>query len=80
MHHELLILKHPLRVRMFHYLLIVSFLPLAATGVILYFKPLGESAMNLAMQIHAAAGALLALAGAVGALWYVAVEPNRGEP
>ena len=30
--------------------------------------------------IVGAAGALLALAGAVGALWYVAVEPNRGEP
>jgi len=62
MHHELLILKHPLRVRMFHYLLIVSFLPLAVTGVILYFKPFGESAMNLAMQIHAAAGAFFLLA------------------
>ena len=30
--------------------------------------------------IVGAAGALLALAGAAGALWYVAVEPNRGEP
>ncbi len=72
MHHELLILKHPLRVRMFHYLLMISFLPLAATGVILYFKPFGESAMNLAMQIHAAAGALLALAA--GAFFLLAFD------
>jgi len=42
MHHDKTILKHPLSVRIFHYLLILSFLPLAVTGVILYFKPLSE--------------------------------------
>ena len=61
MHHEKMILKHPWRVRMFHYLLIVSFLPLAVTGVILYFKPLAEESMNFAMQIHVAAGVVLTL-------------------
>jgi len=61
MHNEKMILKHPLRVRMFHYLLIMSFLPLAVTGMILYFKPLSENAMNLSMQIHVAAGVLLTL-------------------
>jgi formate dehydrogenase subunit gamma len=32
MHDEAMILKHPLRVRIFHYFLIISFLPLAVTG------------------------------------------------
>jgi formate dehydrogenase subunit gamma len=54
-----MILKHPLSVRMFHYLLVISFLPLAVTGLILYFKPFSENAMNLTMQIHVAAGILL---------------------
>jgi len=31
MHNDTMILKHPLGVRMFHYLLILSFLPLAVT-------------------------------------------------
>lgn len=56
-----LILKHPLRVRIFHYLLVVSFLPLALTGLILFFKPFNEPAMNLTMQIHVVAGSLLTL-------------------
>lgn len=59
MHRDKTILKHPLSVRMFHYLLILSFLPLAVTGVILYFKPLSENAMNLTMQIHVVAGVVL---------------------
>lgn len=61
MHSENMILKHPLSVRMFHYLLVVSFLPLAATGLILFFKPFSESAMNLTMRIHIVAGILLTL-------------------
>ncbi len=64
MHNEKMILKHPWRVRMFHYLLIISFLPLAVTGLILYFKPLDDVAMNLTMQIHIVAGVLLTLASA----------------
>jgi len=59
MHSENMILKHPLSVRIFHYLLVISFLPLAATGLILFFKPFSENAMNLAMRIHVAAGILL---------------------
>lgn len=61
MHNDKMILKHPLRVRMFHYLLIASFLPLAVTGMILYFKPFSDATMNLAMQVHIVAGALLTL-------------------
>ena len=67
MHNEKMILKHPWRVRMFHYLLIVSFLPLAVTVVILYFKPLSDAAMNLTMQIHVACGVLLTLDAGAGA-------------
>ena len=62
MSHDKMILKHPLSVRMFHYFLILSFLPLAVTGVLLYFKPLSDAAMHLTMQIHAAAGVVLTIA------------------
>lgn len=53
------ILKHPLRVRIFHYLLVLSFIPLAATGILLFFKPYGEPSMNLLMRIHVCAGVVL---------------------
>ena len=55
------ILKHPLNVRIFHYLLIVSFLPLAATGLVLYFKPFHEETMNSIMRIHVITGVVLSL-------------------
>jgi len=61
MHNETMILKHPLSVRIFHYLLILSFLPLVVTGLALYFKPFAEDNMNLVMQIHVVAGMLLSL-------------------
>lgn len=61
MHSEKTILKHPWSVRIFHYLLILSFSPLAVTGVILYFKPLSEVSMNLTMQIHVVAGIVLTM-------------------
>jgi formate dehydrogenase subunit gamma len=67
------ILKHPFNVRLFHYILIISFLPLAVTGVLLYFKPLSEGAMNLSMQIHIIAGILLA----VGALAFCLIAWDR---
>ncbi len=67
MHSEKMILKHPLSVRMFHYLLILSFLPLAVTGLLLYFKSLSEASLNIAMQIHIAAGVILTI-DAVGFL------------
>lgn len=59
MHSNNMILKHPLSVRIFHYLLVISFLPLALTGLTLFFKPFSEGAMNLTMRIHIAAGILL---------------------
>lgn len=47
---------------MFHYFLILSFLPLAVTGVLLYFKPFSDAGIYLAMQIHAVAGVVLTMA------------------
>ncbi|MCE5210168.1 MAG: cytochrome b/b6 domain-containing protein [Deltaproteobacteria bacterium] len=59
MHSKNMILKHPLSVRIFHYLLVISFVPLAVTGLILYFKPFSESTMNLTIRVHVIAGILL---------------------
>lgn len=56
------ILKHPLRARIFHYLLAASFVPLAATGTLLFFKPCSESFINLMMRIHVSCGVVLTLA------------------
>lgn len=52
--------KHPLNVRVFHYLLLLSFLPLAATGLLLFFKPLAQEAMQLTYDIHIIAGVVMA--------------------
>ncbi|MBV7316919.1 cytochrome b/b6 domain-containing protein [Shewanella sp. NIFS-20-20] len=62
MHHDTRpIQKHPLNVRIFHYILLLSFLPLAATGLILFFKPLSQEAMQLTFDIHIIAGIVMAL-------------------
>ncbi len=53
--------KHPLNVRIFHYILLLSFLPLAATGLLLYFKPLSQAGMQLTYDIHIIAGVVMAL-------------------
>jgi len=55
------ILKHPLTVRIFHYLLVLSFVPLAVSGLVLVFKPFGEPAMNLWMRAHVIFGVILTL-------------------
>lgn len=55
------ILKHPLNVRVFHYILLLSFLPLALTGLLLFFKPLSQSGMQLTYDIHIIAGVVLSL-------------------
>jgi len=60
-HHDMMIVKHPLRVRMFHYILVLSFIPLAITGVFLFLKPYGEETMNLLMRVHVTAGVVLTL-------------------
>ncbi|KEK27187.1 cytochrome b/b6 domain-containing protein [Shewanella xiamenensis] len=55
------ILKHPLNVRIFHYILLISFLPLAATGLLLFFKPLSQEGMQLSYDVHIIAGIVMAL-------------------
>ena len=55
------VLKHPLCSRLFHWSLILGFLPAAATGFILHLKPGGEDFLNLAMKIHIAGAAILTL-------------------
>ncbi|ABI40320.1 formate dehydrogenase gamma subunit [Shewanella sp. MR-4] len=55
------ILKHPLNVRIFHYILLLSFLPLAATGLLLFFKPLSQEGMQLTYDVHIIAGIIMAL-------------------
>jgi formate dehydrogenase subunit gamma len=46
------VLKHELSSRLFHWGLILGFLPAALTGIIIWLKPGSESFVNLAMQIH----------------------------
>ncbi|MBQ4891325.1 cytochrome b/b6 domain-containing protein [Shewanella sp. MMG014] len=53
--------KHPLNVRIFHYILLLSFLPLAVTGLLLFFKPLTQESMQLTYDIHMICGVILAL-------------------
>lgn len=55
------ILKHPLNVRIFHYILLLCFLPLAATGLLLFFKPLSQEGMQLTYDVHIIAGIVMAL-------------------
>ncbi|MDH0447307.1 cytochrome b/b6 domain-containing protein [Shewanella sp. GD04112] len=55
------ILKHPLNIRIFHYILLLSFLPLAATGLLLFFKPLSQEGMQLTYDVHIIAGIVMAL-------------------
>ncbi|GLS82223.1 cytochrome b/b6 domain-containing protein [Paraferrimonas haliotis] len=60
-HDMRMIQKHPLNVRVFHYILLFSFLPLAITGLILFFKPLSQQAMQLSYDIHIVTGVVLTL-------------------
>lgn len=53
--------KHPLNVRIFHYILLLSFIPLAITGLLLYFKPLSQAGMQLTYDVHIIAGVVMAL-------------------
>ncbi|WP_028116364.1 cytochrome b/b6 domain-containing protein [Ferrimonas senticii] len=56
-----MILKHPISSRVFHWFLLLSFLPLAATGLLLFFKPLDQAGMQLSYDIHMIAGAVMAI-------------------
>ncbi|MBN1882523.1 MAG: cytochrome b/b6 domain-containing protein [Deltaproteobacteria bacterium] len=55
------ILKHSTAVRMFHYVLAPSFVVLALSGLVLFFDPFGEQAMNTWMKIHVVLGVILTI-------------------
>jgi formate dehydrogenase subunit gamma len=59
------ILHHKLPTRLFHWCLVLSFLPAGFTGLILFFRPLGDAGMNLAMQVHIVGGMVLFIACAL---------------
>ncbi len=46
------VLKHPLISRLFHWGLILGFLPAALTGFFIWLKPFSDDFQNLLMQIH----------------------------
>lgn len=52
MKQEARILRHPLASRLFHWALILGFLPAVLTGFIIWWKPDSEDLVNLAMRIH----------------------------
>lgn len=53
------VLKHRTSSRLFHWGLILGFMPAAITGFLIWLKPLNEAMMNLAMQIHIVGAAIL---------------------
>lgn len=55
------VLKHPLASRLFHWGLILGFLPAALTGFVIWLKPGGEDLVNLAMRIHIIGAAVFTL-------------------
>lgn len=58
---DAVVLKHTLATRLFHWCLVLGFLPAAVTGVVLFLRPFSDGLMHLAMQIHIAGAWLLTL-------------------
>jgi formate dehydrogenase subunit gamma len=67
------VLKHGLASRLFHWGLILGFIPAAITGFVLWLKPGSEDFVNLAMHIHMIGAGILTLA----ALCYVLFSFDR---
>lgn len=67
------VLKHGLASRLFHWGLILGFIPAAMTGFILWLKPGSEDFVNTAMRIHMIGAGILTLA----ALCYVLFAFDR---
>ena len=63
------VLKHRLSSRLFHWALIISFLPAAATGLVIYLKFGGEDFVNIAMRIHIVSAAILTLSSVLYTLF-----------
>ena len=67
------ILKHPLKTRLFHWTLILGFLPAAITGFFIWLKPFSEDVMSLLMHIHIMGAWILSM----GCLFYVVTSLDR---
>ncbi len=67
------VLKHGLSSRMFHWGLILGFIPAALTGFVIWLKPGSEDFVNLAMRIHIIGAAILSLS----AVLYVLTSLDR---
>ena len=55
------VLKHPLISRLFHWGLILGFLPAAITGFLIWLKPFNQDLQNLVMQIHIVGASILTI-------------------
>ena len=58
---ETYILRHPLSSRLFHWGLILGFLPAAITGFIIWWKPPWDDVVHIAMRIHIIGAAIFTL-------------------
>jgi formate dehydrogenase subunit gamma len=67
------VLKHTLPVRLFHWCLVLGFLPAGITGIVLFFRPFGPEGMHFVMQIHIVGAWLLSLA----CLGFFVFQPKR---
>jgi formate dehydrogenase subunit gamma len=67
------VLKHTLPVRLFHWCLVLGFLPAGITGIVLFLRPFSLEGMHLAMQIHILGAGLLTLA----CLCFFIFQPGR---
>jgi formate dehydrogenase subunit gamma len=67
------VLKHELSSRLFHWGLILGFLPAALTGLVIWLKPGGEDFVNFAMKIHLIGACILT----VSALLYTIFAMDR---
>lgn len=63
------VLKHALKSRLFHWALILGFLPAAVTGFMLWLKIGGEHLLNVAMQIHIVGATVATLAAVLYTLF-----------
>lgn len=76
-----IVLKHSLATRLFHWCLVLGFLPAAFTGIVLFLRPflysfgypLGDSFMHLVMQIHIIGAWILTLS----CVWFFFFQPKR---
>jgi formate dehydrogenase subunit gamma len=67
------VLKHGFSSRLFHWGLILGFIPAAVTGFVIWLKPGGEDFVNLAMHIHIIGAAILS----VSSILYAMISLDR---